>query len=181
MLDLANSHFSKFSVTPLSSRRRKTALTLASCSSDDSPKIMMSSIMHSTPGRSSRTLCILFWKCSGAMFDCAMFLYYFSKNSFLMKYSGKNEIPIFFENTIFFRKSTKFSVPTFSIYYFFEKIRNLVSALCTFTTFRHFCVRNVNIAKCHFLSFRFIIYAARDIRSIPDTMWRYYRLSNALN
>ena len=27
----------------------------------------------------------------------------------------------------------------------------------------------------------FIVYAARDIRSIPDTMWRYYRLSNAFN
>ena len=43
-----------------------TALNLASCSSDDSPKIMLSSIMRSTPGRSSRTLCFLFWKCSGA-------------------------------------------------------------------------------------------------------------------
>ena len=66
MLDLANSHFSKSNVTLLSSRRRKTALTLASCSSDDSPKIMMSSIMHSTHGRSSRILCILFWNCSRA-------------------------------------------------------------------------------------------------------------------
>ena len=66
MRDLANPRFSKLSVTPLSSRRRKTGLTIASCSSDDSPNIMVSSIMHSTPGRSSSTLCILLWKCLGA-------------------------------------------------------------------------------------------------------------------
>ena len=48
-------------------RSCKHRFTLASCSSDDSPKIMILSIMHSTPGRSSKILCILFWKCSGLM------------------------------------------------------------------------------------------------------------------
>ena len=61
MVDLANSHFSTLSVTPLSSRRRKTALTLASCSSDVSPTIIMSTIMHCTPSISSGTVCIILW------------------------------------------------------------------------------------------------------------------------
>ena len=59
------SHFPKFNVTPFSSRRLSTAFTLASCSSRESPKMMMSSIIHRTPGRPSSILFILFWKYSG--------------------------------------------------------------------------------------------------------------------
>ena len=91
--------------------------------------------------------------------DCATFLYYFSKHSFVVKHFGKNEIPTFFSkirffflNPIFFlEKFTKFSVRTLSIkiYYFSKKkIRNRVYGSGSHTTFRHFCVRSVKIAKC---------------------------------
>ena len=88
----------------------------------------------------------------------------FPKNSFVVKHSGKNEIPIFSRNIpgktksrFFFSKiriffSTKYAIQFSDIVYILL-FENRMYGRGSYTTFRHFCVRNVKIAKCHFLSF----------------------------
>ena len=76
-----------------------------------------------------------------------MSIYYFSKNCFVMKQSGENEIPIFFlENPIFFRKSdfflSKIRFPP-------ENIRNSGGCPLLYTTFR----KHRNPVFGHFPSF----------------------------
>ena len=65
-LALENSHFWQLDVTFSSWSLSKTASSLSSYSAWLPPYTTVSSIWHSTQGRPSRILCILFWKCSGA-------------------------------------------------------------------------------------------------------------------
>ena len=89
-----------------------------------------------------------------------MFLYYFSKNSFVVKHSGKNEIPnlfrIFFRKSEFFlsRKITKFSVRTLSIILIFEKKKYEIGCMdLVHILLSPFLRAKCQIAKCHFLNF----------------------------
>ena len=77
-----------------------------------------------------------------------------------MKHSGENEIPIIFlKIRIFFSRKSDF---------FLENIRNSGFHPCTYTTFRKHTksgVWSLSEFPC------FIVYAARNIPSISDTMW----------
>ena len=64
---LPNSHFDLFKVIPVICSFCKTLCNLVSSSSLLLPKIRISSIWHSTPGRPERILLICRWKCSGTL------------------------------------------------------------------------------------------------------------------
>ena len=70
-----------------------------------------------------------------------MFIYYFSKNCFVMKHSGENEIPIFF------LQNSDFSLS--KIRFFSENIRNSGGCPSQYTTFR----KHRNPVFGHFPSF----------------------------
>ena len=87
-----------------------------------------------------------------------MSIYYFSKNSFVIKLSGENEIPNFFLKSDFFSK----------IRFFSRKHTKFGVLSLLYTTFRKHTksgVWSLSEFPC------FIVYAARNILSISDTMW----------
>ena len=118
-----------------------------------------------------------------------MSIYYFSKNCFVMKHYGENEIPIFFpkirfffflanpnfslENPNFSLENPNFSLenPNFSLEnpIFFESIQNLGGCPLPYTTFR----KHRNPVFGHFPSFPASSFMPRviNIPSISDTMW----------
>ena len=85
-----------------------------------------------------------------------MSIYYFSKNSFVMKHSGENEIPNFVvENPTFFSRKSDFFPKTYKI--------------------RGFVLVHILLFESGFWSLSefpcFIVYAARNIPSISDAIW----------
>ena len=101
---------------------------------------------------------------SGATWnDCAMSIYYFSKNSFVMKHSRFFSL----KNLIFSPQKSDFFSPKSD--FVLENIRNSGFCPCIlYTTFRKHTksgVWSLSEFPC------FIVYAARNIPSISDTMW----------
>ena len=111
---------------------------------------------------------------SGATWnDCAMSIYYFSKNCFAMKHSRENEIPIFFlKNPIFFLLKIQIffsKIQNFSLgnQIFFRKHTKFWGCPCLYTTFRKHTKSGVwSLSEVP----SFIVYAARNIPSISDTI-----------
>ena len=111
---------------------------------------------------------------SGATWnDCAMSIYYFSKKKILWNIPGKTKCRIFFENPIFFlaNPNSFLANPIFFLenpIFFLENIRNTGGCPLPYTTFRKHTksgVWSLSEFPC------FIVYAARNIPSISDTMW----------
>ena len=65
-LDWENKHFSRLSVSFLSTSLSRTCLSRLSCSAWSLPMIRISSMRHLTPSIPESSLSILFWKYSGA-------------------------------------------------------------------------------------------------------------------
>ena len=104
---------------------------------------------------------------SGATWnDCAMSIYYFSKNCF-MKHCGENEIPNFFRKSNFLKSKIRIFFIKNPIF-FLKNIPNSGGCPCTYTTFRKHTksgIWSLSEFPC------FIVYAARNMPSISDTMW----------
>ena len=116
--------------------------------------------------------------------DCAMSIYYFSKNCFVMKHYGENEIPIFLSKIRFFSRKSDISIfvlanPHFSlenpifffskIQFFSKNIQNSEGCPLLYTTFR----KHRNPVFGHFPSFPASSFMPRviNIPSISDTLW----------